>query len=70
MPKNQKNIYTYHATSHPKNIFVPYEVNEKDMFYYKEPRFGSYLVIKLKYKSCLFEQTYVVAVDNYKEVDL
>lgn len=39
------------------------------MFYYQVPRLGSYLAIKLEYKSCLFETSYDAAVDNYKECD-
>jgi len=39
------------------------------MFYYKVPQLGSYLAVKLEYKSCLFETSYDAAVDNYKEVD-
>lgn len=39
------------------------------MFYYKVPRLGSYLAIKLEYKSCLFEEAYDAAIANYMEVD-
>jgi hypothetical protein len=53
----------------PKHIFIKDVVREKDMFYYKVPMLGSYLAIKLEYKSCLFEAAYDSAVDNYKEVD-
>jgi len=53
----------------PKHIFIKDCVREKDMFYYKVPRLGSYMAIKLEYKSCLFETAYDAAVDNYKEVD-
>lgn len=53
----------------PKHIYVPDVVREKDMFYYQVPRLGSYLAVKLEYKSCLFEETYDAAVENYREVD-
>ena len=33
------------ADGTPKHIFVPDVVREKDMFYYKYPRLGSYFAI-------------------------
>jgi len=39
------------------------------MFYYRVPRLGSYLAIKLEYDSCLNEEAYDAAVENYIEVD-
>ena len=56
-------------TGAPKHIFVKDVVRNKDMFYYRVPRMGSYLCIKLEYKSCLYEEAYDAAVENYKEVD-
>jgi hypothetical protein len=38
------------------------------MHYYKVPRLGSYLAIKLEYNSCLFEDSFVTALNNYKLV--
>ena len=38
-----------------KHIFVPDIVREPEMFYYKFPRLGSYLAIKLEFNSCLSE---------------
>lgn len=40
------------------------------MFYYKVPRLGSYLGVKLEYKSCLNEESYDAAAGNYKYVDI
>jgi hypothetical protein len=53
----------------PKNIFVPDVVREKDMFYYKFPRLGSYLAVKLEFNSCLSESAFDAAILNYNEVD-
>ena len=39
----------------PKHILVPDVVREPKMHYYKVPRLGSYLAVKLEYESCLFE---------------
>jgi len=39
------------------------------MFYYKVPRLGSYFAIRLEFDSCLNEEAYDVAVENYIEVD-
>ena len=48
----------------PKHIFVPDVVREKEMFYYKYPRLGSYLAIKLEFDSCLSEEAFDAAVEN------
>jgi len=42
----------------PKHILVPDVVREPRMHYYKVPRLGSYLAIKLEYNSCLFEEAF------------
>lgn len=39
------------------------------MFYYRVPRLGSYLAIKLEFDSRLTEDAYDAAVENYIEVD-
>jgi hypothetical protein len=38
------------------------------MHFYKVPRLGSYLAIKLEYESCLFEEALNAAVVDYVEV--
>lgn len=40
----------------PKYIEVPEVVREGRMHFFKVPKLGSYLAIKLEYESCLFEQ--------------
>jgi len=39
------------------------------MHYYQVPRLGSYLAIKLEYMTCLFEEAYDLAVENYMTVN-
>jgi predicted RecB family endonuclease len=38
------------------------------MHFFKVPRLGSYLAIRLEYKSCLFEEALDAAVSDYLEV--
>lgn len=38
------------------------------MHFYKVPRLGSYLAIRLEYKSCLFEEALDSAVTDYLDV--
>jgi hypothetical protein len=44
-------------------------VREKGIKYFKVPQLGSYLAIKLEYNSCLSEEAFDAAVDNYLEVE-
>lgn len=39
------------------------------MHYMKVPQLGSYMAIKLEYDSCLFEDAYDDAIDNYNAVN-
>lgn len=39
----------------PSYLMIPEVVCQKDIKFFKVPRLGSYLAIKLEYKSCLFE---------------
>lgn len=41
----------------PKSVYVKEVVREPRMHFYKVPRLGSYLAIKLEYDSCLFEES-------------
>lgn len=52
----------------PKHVFVPEVVREPRMHFFKVPRLGSYLAIRLEYESCLFEQALSVAVLDYLDV--
>ena len=49
-------------------MFVPEVVREPRMHFFKVPRLGSYLAVKLEYESCLFEQALVAGVNDYLEV--
>lgn len=46
----------------PKYIYVKEVVREPRMHFFKVPRLGSYLAIKLEYESCLFEEALDIAV--------
>jgi hypothetical protein len=56
------------ADALPKHVFVPEVVLEERMHYYKVPRLGSYLAIKLEFNSCLNEESYNTAIENYKKI--
>tara|TARA_B110000285_G_scaffold210277_1_gene252011 strand:+ start:600 stop:899 length:300 start_codon:yes stop_codon:yes gene_type:complete len=53
----------------PMHVIVPEIVREPKMHYYRVPKLGSYLAIKLEYDSCLFEEAYDDAIDNYNAVN-
>ena len=53
----------------PKHIIIPEVVREPKMHYYRVPKLGSYMAIKLEYDSCLFEDAYDEAIDNYNAVN-
>lgn len=38
------------------------------MHFFKVPRLGSYIAIRLEYESCLFEEALDLAVQDYIEV--
>ena len=43
-------------------------VREPRMHYYKVPKLGSYLAIKLEYDSCLFEGALDAAISDFVEL--
>jgi hypothetical protein len=43
-------------------------VREPRMHFYKVPRLGSYLAVRLEYKSCLYEESLDAAVLDYLDV--
>lgn len=51
------------------HIIVPEVVKEPKMHYYRVPKLGSYLAIKLEYDSCLFEYAFDEAIENYNLVN-
>lgn len=52
----------------PKSVFVREVVREPRMYFYKVPKLGSYLAIRLEYESCLFEGALDAAVADYFDV--
>ena len=52
----------------PRSIFVKEVVREPRMHFFKVPRLGSYLAVRLEYKSCLFEESLDAAVQDYLDV--
>lgn len=49
----------------PQHIFVDEVVRNNKMHYFKVPRLGSYLAIELKYNSCLNQESFDKAFDDY-----
>jgi len=57
------------ANDVPKHIVIDEVVREPKMHYYRVPRLGSYMAIKLEYNSCLFEDAYDEAIANYEHIN-
>ena len=49
----------------PRHILVPEVVREPRMHFFKVPRLGSYLAIRLEYESCLFEESFDLGLTDY-----
>lgn len=52
----------------PRHIYVQEVVREPRMHFFKVPKLGSYMAIRLEYESCLFEDSLAAAVQDYIEV--
>jgi hypothetical protein len=52
----------------PRTIYVKEVVREPRMHFFKVPRLGCYMAIRLEYESCLFEEALDAAVVDYLEV--
>ena len=52
----------------PRHILVPEVVGDSRIHFYKVPRLGSYLAIKLEYKSCLSIASYDAGLKDYNAV--
>jgi hypothetical protein len=48
----------------PRHILVPEVVREPRIHFYKVPRLGSYLAIKLEYQSCLSIESYDAGIKD------
>ena len=53
----------------PRHVLVPEVVREPRIHFYKVPRLGSYLAIKLEYASCLSTAAYDAGIKNYNVVN-
>ncbi|CAI2385810.1 unnamed protein product [Moneuplotes crassus] len=53
----------------PKHLFIEQVVREKRMKFFKVPRLGSYLAIRLSYQSCMSEKAIEEAIADKIEVD-
>lgn len=49
----------------PRHVLVPEVVRENRIHFYKVPRLGSYLAIKLEYQSCLSTAAYDAGIKDY-----
>ena len=52
----------------PRHVLVPEVVREPRIHFYKVPRLGSYLAIKLEYRSCLSTAAYDAGIKDYNVV--
>jgi hypothetical protein len=52
----------------PKFLTVPEVVKEPSIHFFKVPRLGSYMAIRLEYESCLFEEALDAGVIDYLQV--
>jgi hypothetical protein len=55
--------------NNPRHILIREVVKEPKINFFKVPRLGAYMAIKLEYNSCLFEDSFDAAVLNYVDVN-
>lgn len=53
----------------PKFIVVPEVVRENKIHFFKVPRLGSYMAVRLEYQTCLFEEAYEAGVNDMIRVN-
>ena len=49
----------------PQHIFIPEVVRDERIHFFKVPKLGSYLAIRLEYNSCLSPDALDAAVQDY-----
>lgn len=49
----------------PRHLFIPEVVRENRMHYFKVPKLGSYIAVELKYNSCLTEEAFLKAFEDF-----
>lgn len=52
----------------PRSVYIKEVVREPRMHFYKVPKLGSYLAIRLEYESCLLEEALDAGVVDYIDV--
>ena len=52
-----------------RHILIREVVKEPKIHFFKVPRLGAFMAIKLEYNSCLFEEAFDAAVLNYIDVN-
>ena len=52
----------------PKHVLIPEVVREQRMHFFKVPRLGSFLAIRLEYNSCLYVDSYNTGLEDYKSM--
>lgn len=52
----------------PRHKFIPEVVEDPSVHFFRVPKLGSYLTIKLEYQSCLFEEAFDAAVLDHQDV--
>lgn len=57
------------ASDEPKTIFIEQVVREKKMKFFRVPRLGSYLSVRLSYQSCFSEKAIEIAIADKLEYD-
>lgn len=49
----------------PNHVLVPEVVREPRMHFFRVPKLGSYLAIRLEYQSCLYEDSFDAGLVDY-----
>ena len=52
----------------PHHVVVPEVVREPRIHFFKVPRLGSYMAIRLEYESCLFEEAFDAGIEDMNRV--
>ena len=55
--------------SYPQHLVIPEVVRDPRIHFYKVPRLGSYMAIRLEYQTCLFEEAFEAGVLDLIEVN-
>lgn len=53
----------------PKYFVVPEVVREPKMHFFKVPRLGSYMAVRLEYQTCLYEEAFDAGVNDMLRIN-